>query len=462
MPVQTIGLNYQWLIDLAKMAAEAKMYEDSQKVQAKVTPQTTAIRAAGPGPAIPGGPTYAAREAEEKEKAGLEREERMTQEQFAHEIELKGMELESKKATSLADAMSKERIAGVGAEAGVEQAQIGAAGQVAAAQKTTMEKGYEFVKMLMDMDKESANQLISNLEAKRTQQVEGPPSTITMGDITKELPGAAPTEDPNDPLTWLEEIGAYTEGGGAPRPKVTGAQKNPVEEFYNMVDDMIGGDIAGMAAMLSGEGGVEQLMEKIDTLGFEAGIDRGVIDSVKEIYRAMTGIVKVDPEEKEPYWGIPKAAKTTIENIAPFISQAIHPEERTPEIKALARQWEEAAEKVGEPSKEFKGFAKNLEEFVETIMTGPFHPAYTKWKEKRTEKPVEVEPTPTKEVGKITEQDVITDMGTWDKERIKEFQTVAKKAGIYKGPINGLHSDELDSAMRKYFKEHPEQWEVTE
>jgi len=364
------------------------------------------------------------------------------------------MDMES----ALAEAMSKERIAGVGAEAGTEQARITGAAGVAATQKTTMEKGYEFIDMLMKMDEKSANELISTLEARRTQgagQVgERPVSTISSGGRTISLPGTTKevAGDPNDPLTWLEEIGAYTPGGGAPRPKPTGTAKNEVEEFMGMVDDMIGGDIAGMAAMLSGEGGTEKLLEKIEVLGTEAGISREVIDSVKEIYRAMAPAYKPPPEEGGGLAGI--------------IQSILNPTgaEVTPETEAGAELWKEGAGAFEEAPKVEKtpGFAKTLEEFIETVVTGPFHPAYEKWKDKRTGKPVVKEPVPAKEVGEITEQDVITEMGTWSKEKIKEFQTLAKERGLYKGPINGLHSNELDTVMKEYFKKYRDEWGETE
>jgi len=88
------------------------------------------------------------------------------------------------------------------------------------------------------------------------------------------------------------------------------------------------------------------------------------------------------------------------------------------------------------------------------IITGPF---YKKSQvSKKTGKPVK-EPE-VKEVGEVTEQDVISDMRTWSKDKVKDFQTIAKREGLYKGPINGMHSHALEDVIREYFRRHPEEW----
>ena len=463
MPVQQIGLDYSWLTNLADIIAQAR---GTQPVSAKPTTakQVGPVLGQGPGPAIPGGPTYQAGKGEktqyqiDKERR---REDLLAERTRKHEILLKQMEIDSK----LAEAMSKERIAGVGAEAGVEQAQIGAAGQVAATQRTTMEKGYELIDALWKMDKPSRDGIISGLEAKRAEKAgqagERPISTISSGGVTMELPGTTEeVRDPEDPLTWLEAAHVYNSETGISEPKPTGAAKNEVEEFYEMVDGMIGGDIAGMAAMLSEEGGTAGLMEKIEVLGAETGQSQEVIDKVKEIYRVLTGASEPSPTIEPPSKEGGGLSEAIGGALTPF---GVGREELPPEAVGGSEAYLGGAGAFEELPKVEKapGFAKTLEEFIETVVTGPFHPAYVKWKDKRTGKPVVKEPVPAKEVGEITEQDVITDMGTWSKEKIEEFQTVAKEAGIYKGPINGLHSNELDSAMKEYFKGHKEEWGET-
>lgn len=448
MPIQTIPLDYSWMVNLANMIAQAREQERQRKWEEKRERPTvtgagkmTAEQRYAPG-------FIEKFKAEEKEKAGLEREERMTQEQFAHEIELKKMELESTKATSLAEAMSAERIAGVGAEAGIEEARIGGAAVVGAAQKTTMEKGYEFVEMLMDMDEESANQLIANLEAKRAQQVEGPPSTITAEGRTITLPSAPPTKDPNDPLTWLEGIGAYTEGGGAPRPKPTGAAAKPeTEQFNELIDDMLTKNPQYIIALTTGKGW-DEAREAMRTIGGEAGFSDETIDSVISMYEAI--VPKY--EEPEEGGGLAGAIKSVLTPLG--LGREELPPEAVPGAEAYLGG--AGAPKEAPLVEKAPGFAKNLGEFIETIITGPFHPAYKEWKGKKTDKVVK-----TEKKEELTEQDVVTEMRTWSKGKVEEFQAVAKKAGLYKGPINGLHSKELDNVMRKYFKEHPEEWGET-
>ena len=122
---------------------------------------------------------------------------------------------------------------------------------------------------------------------------------------------------------------------------------------------------------------------------------------------------------------------------------------------------ESRCEGLGYCSKHYQRFRRHADHRVVkkrgSIIT-PFQRFKNKVKvNKETGKPIK-EPTP-KEVGGITEQDLITEMGTWDKDKIKAFQKVAKEAGLYKGEINGLHSNELDNAMKEYYKGHKEEWE---
>jgi hypothetical protein len=405
------------------------------------------------------GPSYAEKVGEQHRWAAeQEREEKMTKEKYEHEILLKKMDIDARTSEGLAEAMSKERIAGVGAEAGTEQARIGAAGQVGAAQKTSMEKGYEFVDMLMQMDKAGADELISSLLAKEAGQAkERPLSTITSGGRTVTLPGALEEAvgDPNNPLTWMREIGFDPEAG-APRPKVTGKPANEVEELMDLVDDYIGGNLVEMADMFSKPGGTDKLMSRIDTLGTEAGFSTEAIDSVKEIYRAMSGPREEDVGEEGGGLG------GAIKNI--LTPGGLGREELPSEATAGSEAYLEGAGafKEGAPLAEKEpGFARTLEDFIETTIAGPFSEKYKEYRGKRRgiAEPVgTVEPTPTKEEGELTEQDVITEMSTWDKDKIKEFQRIAKKAGLYKGEINGLISHTLEDAMKKYYKDHKEEW----
>jgi len=439
MPVQTMNLDYSWLINLADIISRARQQAPTGQ------PPTSAY--AGPTSTL----------GKEKSQQELEKREDLVNEQTRqHEILLKQMDIDEK----LAEAMSKERIAKMSAEAGTEQTQIGAAGQVAAAQKTSMEKGYEFLEMLMKADEKTANGIIASLEAKREEKAREagtrPVSTIETGGITKELPGTEVERDPNDPLTWLEDVGAYAPGAGAPRGKATGAQAKPeIDQYLELVDDLLDKNPQSIIAITSGKGW-DELKEQMRTIGAEAGFAEDVINAGIAMYEAMVPEFEGEPEPSplsKAWTGAKTTAKTTMENVAPFIHQALHPEERTPETKAQARSWEEAAGKVGEAPEAVKSFA----ELMEKIVTGPFYPAYAKVRSKETGKPVVKEPV-AKEVGEITEQDVVTEMRTWDKEKVIEFQKAAKKAGLYKGPINGLHSNELDNVMKKYFKEHPEEW----
>ena len=140
MPVQTMGLDYSWLINLADIISRARQQPTGGGGGAGARPAQ--------GTAAP-----------EKTRYQLEQEQRredlLTSQERQHEIALKEMDIESK----LAEIMSKEKIAEIGAAAGTEEAQIGAAGTVAAAQKTTMEKGYEFLEMLMKADEKTATVL---------------------------------------------------------------------------------------------------------------------------------------------------------------------------------------------------------------------------------------------------------------------------------------------------------------
>jgi len=461
MPMDFLGQLKPTMQQIVELEAMLQALAKANQGQGQGTAPTkvSQVGTTGTGGTGPGSPALAQQYSDEwKADEEAKRQEKLDALQREHELKMKQMELDSAQSTALADAMSKERIAGVGAEAGKEQAKIGAAGQVAASKRTTMEKGYELIDALWNMDKASRDDIISGLEAKRAEKAklkgDRPMSTISSGGMTIPITGEREeVRDPEDPLTWLEDAYVYNSETGLSEPKPTGAVKNDVEEFYGMVDDMIGGDIAGMAAMLSGEDGIEKLMEKIEVLGTEAGISRETIDSVKEIYRAAAPAMKPPPEEGGGLGGI--------------IQSILNPTGavETPETEAGAELWTGGAgrglDTEAPLAKKAQGFPETLEDFLETIITGPFHPAYEKWKDKRTGKTVTKELAPTDEIGEATEQDAITEMGTWDKDKIKEFQTMAKDEGSYKGPINGLHSNELDAAMRKYFKTHKDEWKET-
>ena len=438
MAIQTMGLDYSWLVNLAEMISQNRQ----QPSGAQATPKPAQ------GVAAP-----------EKTQYQLDKEQRredlLSRQTREHEILLKQMEVDSK----LAEAISKERIAGMGAEAGTEQTQIAGAAQVAASQKTTMEKGYELMDMLWSMDKPSRDEFVSRLEAKRTEnqaaQTDRPASTISSGGTTIPIT-SAPREtvgDPNDPLTALEEIGVYNSETGLSEPKPTGAAAKPeIDQYMELLDDMLTKNPQSMIAITTGEGW-DELKETMRTIGEEAGFGEDIIDSGIAMFEALIPEPEGEPEPSplSKSWG---GVKTTAANVAPFIHEALHPEEKTTEEEKLAEQWKSGAGRVGEASE----FGKSLAEFMERIVTGPFYPAYEKSVSKKTNKPVVEKPTP-KEAGGITEQDLITEMGTWDKEKVKAFQIVAKKAGLYKGEINGLHSNELNNAMKEYYKGHKEEWE---
>jgi len=305
MAIQTMGLDYSWLINLADIIAKAR--------QQPSAPKET------PGLSTPG---FIERfKAEEKEKAGLEREEKLLRDKFAHETELKKMELESKEATALAQALSKERIAGVGAEAGTEQARIAGAATVGAAQKTPIERGYELVDMLMSADEDTANAIIAELEARdeayRQQQGVRPPSTISSGGVTIPIGGEGEvTGDPNNPLRDLEAIGAYTPGGGAPRPKATGAAAKPdIEQFKDLIEDMFVNNPDYMTAIYTGKGW-DVIKDRMRTVGEEAGFGEETINSVIAMWEALVPEYEEEEEkEGEPgpltkAWGGVKEAVT--------------------------------------------------------------------------------------------------------------------------------------------------------
>ena len=366
MAIRTMNLDYGWLINLADIISRARQ---------QPTGKAPTSAYAGPTSTLGEGKTRYQLEQEQR------REDVLTTKEREHEVALKQMDIDSK----LAEAMSKERIATMGAEAGTEQAEIGAAGMVGAAQKTTMEKGYEFVDMLMKADEKTASAIIASLEAKRAETAgEGgvrPVSTISSGGEVITLPGTKEgvAGDPNDPLTWLEEVGAYTPGGEAPRPKATGAAAKPeIDQYLDLIDDMLDKNPQSIIAITTGKGW-DELKERMRTIGAEGGFAEDVINSGISMYEALVPEFEEEVEGKgllSKVWG---GVETTAANIAPFIHQALHPEEKGIEEEKLAKQWEEAAGKVGEPSEAVKSFA----EFIETIITGPFHPAYKEYKGKR-------------------------------------------------------------------------------
>ena len=434
MAIQTMGLDYGWLVDLAKLIAE-------QRKQS-----TGGVR----GATGLGTPTSSFAEGEESavsKQVRLAREDKLLEDTRKHEITMQKLQNES----PLAVALAQER-------GGTEQAKIGAAGQVAAAQKTTADKAKETIDLLLQMTPEGQGEFVNSLKAKRAESQGGIPSggTISSGGKTINLPGSQQQKgDPNDPLSWIEETyGADAETVIAnlqPKTVAVGAQKTAA----NLFDDfqkVTKGDLNTMMTMLAGEQGLTQMLDVLQQVGESNKYPQQVIDDVKATITGMapkTVVTGGDTGKVEGGGGIARAIQKLLNPTGAVT---------TPETETSAELWKGGAGAFerGLPTVEKEpGFASDLQDFIETAFTGPFHPAYEKWKEKKTGKVVkEVK----KEAGEITEQDVITEMGTWDKEKIKAFQTAAKKAGLYTGPINGLHSNGLDNAMRKYFKEHPEEW----
>ena len=398
------------------------------------------------------------------------REDLLAGQQREHEIALKQMDIDSSESSALAQAMSKERIATMGAEAGTEQTEIAGTAQVASSQKTTMEKGYELMDMLWSMDKPSRDEFVSRLEAKRSEnqavQADKPQSTISSGETTIPIT-SAPREsvgDPNDPLTALEEIGVYNSEAGLSEPKSTGAAAKPeIDQYMELLDDMLSKNPQSMIALTTGKGW-EELKETMRTIGEEAGFGKDTINSVITMFEELIPEQEAEPEPGiiSKAWGGIKEAVTPTSSLNVALEKELGVTKTMSEHPGIPFGEARAAEE-GEAGPAFESLAKgigpefgaSLADFMTRIITGPF---YEKSKVSReTGKPTK-EPTP-KEVGGITEQDLITEMGTWDKDKIKVFQKVAKEAGLYKGEINGLHSNELDNAMKEYYKGHKEEWE---
>jgi len=423
MAIQTMGLDYGWLVNLAEMISRNRQQPSGPR------------GATGLSTGVKGEPEKTQYQLDKEQR----REDLLSGQTREHEILLKQMEVDSK----LAEAMSKERIAGVETEAGTEQTQIAGAAQVASSQKTTMEKGYELMDMLWSMDKPSRDEFISRLEAKRTEnqavQTDRPVSTISSGGTTIPITSAPrePVGDPNDPLTALEEIGVYNSETGLSEPKATGAAAKPeIDQYMELLDDMLTKNPQSMIALTTGEGW-EELKETMRTIGEEAGFGEDTINSVITMFEGLIPEPKGEPEPSpiSKAWG---GVKTTAANVAPFIHEALHPEEKTTEEEKLAGQWEEAAGKVPETSE----FAKNLAEFMETIVTGPFHPAYEKAVSKRRGKPVVEKPTP-KEVEEITEQDFKSQISKWPKEQTKQLEVAAKAEGLTTWEYYKKHKEEF-------------------
>ena len=358
---------------------------------------------------------------------GRRREERLLDEARKHEILLKQMDVDAK----LADAMSKERIAGVEAEAGTEQTKIAGASNVAASQKTTMEKGYEFLAMLWDMDEESADELITSLLAKEAEQTGSPVSTITMGGVTETLPEATPEADPNNPLTWMREVGFDPETG-APRPKPTGAAAKPeIDQYLELIDDLLDKNPQSIVAITTGKGW-EELKETMRTIGAEAGFSEDVINSGIGMYQALVPEYEEPAEEGEGLGGAIRGALT------PFgVGSEELPPEAIPGAEAYlegAGAFKEGAAKV----EKAPGFAKTLEEFIETIITGPFHPGYVKRKGEKADKVKKEE-----EAKGITEQNFESQIIGWSKEQRDELKAAAKAEKLSVWEYYNKHREEF-------------------
>jgi len=434
MAIQTMGLDYGWLVDLAKLIAAQRKQPTGGGVQSAYAGPTSSF-AAGEESAV-------------SKQVRLAREDKLLEDTRKHEITMQKLQNES----PLAVALAQER-------GGTEQAKIGAAGQVAAAQKTTADKAKETIDLLLQMTPEGQGEFVNSLKAKRTEGQGGMPSggTISSGGKTINLPGSQQQKgDPNDPLSWIEETyGADAETVIAnlqPKTVAAGAQKTAA----NLFDDfqkVTKGDLSTMMTMLTGEQGLTQMLDVLQQVGESNGYPQKVIDDVKDTITGMapkTADIEGDTGDVVEGGGIAGAIQKLLNPTGAV---------ETPETQAGAELWKGGvgAFERGAPTVEKEpGFASDLQDFIETAFTGPFYPAYEKWKEGRAGKPTEV-PKPVEAEG-INEQDVITEMGTWDKEKVKAFQTAAKKAGLYTGPVDGLHSKQLDNVMKKYFKEHPEEW----
>jgi len=305
-------------------------------------------------------------------------------------------------------------------------------------------------------------------EAKRAEnagaQEDRPVSTISSGGTTINLPGSTPVGDPNDPLTALEAIGAYNPETGVADPKLTGAAAKPeIEQFKDLIEDMFGKNPDYMTAMLSGEGW-EDVRDSMRAMGEEAGFSEETINSGIAMWEALVPEPKPPPEPGtiSKAWSGVKEAVTPGSPLNKAIEERLGVTETMSKYPGIPFGEARAAEE-GVAGPAFEGLAKgispefgaNLADFMTRIITGPF---YNKSQVSReTGKPITKEPE-VKEVGEITEQDLITEMGTWDEDTVKAFQDVAKKAGLYKGEVNGKISHALESAMKEYYKTHKEEW----
>jgi hypothetical protein len=433
MDIQTMGLDYGWLVDLAKLIAAARQQPATQGAP---TGAVSVSPYAGPTSSFPSS-GVAGESAEEVAYYNRQRAEKEAGAQREHEITMQGLVNQP----ALAQAISQER-------GGVEVAKIGAAGQVAAAQKTTADKAKETIDLLLQMTPEGQAEFVNSLKAKRAESQGSTPSggTITSGGRTVTTPGAAKATNPNDPLSWIEETyGADAETVIAnlqPKTVAAGAQKtaaNLLDDFQKLV---IKGDLNTMLTLLTGGQGVTQVTDALQQFGESNGYPQEVIDDVKATITGLAPATTTTGGEGNEN----KTEKKGL--IAGTIQKAMHPEElgQTPaETQEYSKLWQSGAgpEKPTEMGQSIKDF-----------FTTAFAPILGMLPKKG--EPVLAEPT-KKSVGKQvgpTVEDAIAAMKTWDTNKIKAFQ---KKVGV--NP-DGKMSLALVNAMKAYYEKHKEEWGV--
>jgi hypothetical protein len=453
MAIQTMGLDYSWLVDLAKLIAQARQQPTGgiKGATGLGAPSTsTSMQPSGVALESPEEVAYYERKRTEKAAEAVPE----------HEVAMQKLVNEG----ALAQAISQER-------GGTEQAKIAAAGQVAAAQKTTADKAKETIDLLLQMTPEGQKEFMNNLKAKRTENQGGIPSggTITSGGKTITTPGTSKSVDPNDPLGWIEEtygVDAETVIANLqPKTVAEGAQKtaaNLLDDFQKIV---IKGDLNTMLMLLTGEQGATQVLDALQQFGESNGYAQDVIDDVKATISGLAPTVaptggeeNVAPEKVvilDTLKGLVgqvaggkkgEIGEETVGKVAPFIHAALHPKEVSqwsPEYATLAGQWKESAAKQPEAGK--SDFIDTITNFLETAFKGPSGGGGGAATALTAKKKVGQQVGPTV-------NDAIADMKTWDTKTIKAFQ---KKVGIKE---DGKMSQGLIDAMKVYFEKHKDEW----
>ena len=439
MAVQQIGLDYSWLVNLAQMLAQER--ERTKQPQISAVPGSVQTGAgAGPGP-----PLFATMERQEwKEEEAAKAALAEAEAGRAHEISLKEMDVES----ALAQAMAQERTSKYTADVGLKGIEAGGVTDIAIAQKTSKEKGKELVEMLWAMDKPSRDEIIALLEKKRDENQAMRGGTLTSGGRTVTTPGST-VLDPDDPLTILEDAGVYNPDTGLadPQPKGTvPTTQKLASDLTKQIDGMFEGlNMRIMLGIVEDENWdlLESIVEDVGAAGqYPEDIIEGEVKRRKAIYEESVKRNKpTDTEERNI--------------LGEVIHQIRHPEEGTEVTEEMSEMYKGGAGAyTAEEPIPTSNMLTTIRDFINTAFGGGLT---SRGKlSKKTGLPVE-EPTHM-EVGEISEQDVVTEMGTWSKEKVKEFQTLAKAEGMYKGPISGLHSGALEDAAKEYFKKHKDEW----